>query len=43
VKLYTAEWYHGSRGWKLSDPEAYRYLERCQELRINPMTLVWVS
>ena len=22
VKLYTAEWYKGSRGWKLTDPEA---------------------
>ena len=35
VKLYTAEWYQGSRGWKLTDPEAYRYLERCQELGIK--------
>ena len=24
VKLYTAEWNNGSRGYKLSDPEAYR-------------------
>ena len=25
VKLYTAEWNNGSRGYKLSDPGAYRY------------------
>ena len=25
----------GSRGWKLTDPEAYRYLEACQELGIK--------
>jgi predicted TIM-barrel fold metal-dependent hydrolase len=35
VKLYTAEWRSGSRGWKLSDPDAYRYLEKCQELGIR--------
>ncbi|MBA3417621.1 MAG: amidohydrolase [Geodermatophilaceae bacterium] len=35
VKLYTAEWNKGSRGWKLTDPEAYRFLERCQELGIK--------
>ena len=35
VKLYTAEWRGGSRGWKLKDPEAYRYLEKCQELGIK--------
>ncbi|TMM41455.1 MAG: amidohydrolase [Actinobacteria bacterium] len=35
VKLYTAEWRQGSRGWKLTDPEAYRYLEACQELGIR--------
>ena len=34
-KLYTAEWNSGSRGWKLTDPGAYRYLERCQELGIK--------
>ena len=28
VKLYTAEWYGNSRGYKVSDPEAYRYLEQ---------------
>jgi hypothetical protein len=25
VKLYTAEWRQGSRGWTLKDPESYRY------------------
>jgi predicted TIM-barrel fold metal-dependent hydrolase len=31
VKLYTAEWRGKSKGYKLSDPEAQRYLEKCQE------------
>lgn len=35
VKLYTAEWHNGSRGWKLTDPESYRFLEKCQELGIK--------
>ncbi len=35
VKLYTAEWREGSRGWTLKDPEAYRFLERSQELGIK--------
>jgi predicted TIM-barrel fold metal-dependent hydrolase len=35
VKLYTAEWNNGSRGWTLKDPGAYRYLEKCQELGIK--------
>ena len=35
VKLYTAEWREGSRGWKLSDPEAFRFLEKSQELGIK--------
>ena len=35
VKLYTAEWKGESRGWKLTDPEAYRYLAKCQELGIR--------
>ena len=34
VKLYTAEWHSGSRGWKLNDPEAQPFLEKCQELGI---------
>ncbi|MFC4944871.1 amidohydrolase family protein [Pseudonocardia sp. GCM10023141] len=35
VKLYTAEWNNGSRGYKLSDPESYRFLEKAQELGIK--------
>ena len=35
VKLYTAEWRGDSKGWKLSDPWAYRYLEKCEELGIR--------
>jgi predicted TIM-barrel fold metal-dependent hydrolase len=34
VKLYTAEWKDGSRGYKLTDPMSYRYLEKCQQLGI---------
>jgi uncharacterized protein len=35
VKLYTAEWKGDSKGWKLTDPWSYRYLERCQDLGIR--------
>ncbi|MEU4667786.1 amidohydrolase family protein [Amycolatopsis sp. NPDC023774] len=35
AKLYTAEWYGDSRGWSLRDPEASRYLEKCQELGVK--------
>jgi len=35
VKLYTAEWHGDSRGYKLSDPEAYRFLQRSEELGIK--------
>jgi len=35
VKLYTAEWLDDSKGWKLSSPEAYRYLEECVKLGIT--------
>jgi len=35
VKVYTAEWYNGSRGWTLKDPEAQRFLEKCQQLGIK--------
>jgi uncharacterized protein len=35
VKLYTAEWKGESKGWKLSDPWAYRYLEKTQQLGIR--------
>ncbi len=35
VKLYTAEWKGDSRGWKLTDPEAYEYLAKSEELGIK--------
>ena len=35
VKLYTAEWHNGSKGWSLKDPEAKRYLEKCEELGVK--------
>jgi predicted TIM-barrel fold metal-dependent hydrolase len=35
VKLYTAEWRGDSKGWKLSDREAYRFLEECVKLGIT--------
>ena len=35
VKLYTAEWNNGSRGYKLCDPGAYRFLEAAQNLGIK--------
>jgi predicted TIM-barrel fold metal-dependent hydrolase len=35
VKLYTAEWRGDSHGWKLSEPEAFKYLAKCQELGIK--------
>ena len=35
VKLYTAEWLGSSRGWSLTDPDAYKYFELCHELGIK--------
>ena len=35
VKLYTAEWKGDSKGYKLTDPEAVRYLEKCVELGVT--------
>ena len=35
VKLYTAEWHNGSRGWTLKDPATVPFLEKCQELGIK--------
>ena len=35
LKLYTAEWNNGSRGYKLSDAACYRYLEAAQEMGIK--------
>lgn len=35
VKLYTAEWNGGSRGYKLTDHAAYRFLDKARELGIR--------
>jgi len=35
LKLYTAEWNKGSRGYKLTDPEAYTFLSAAQDLGIK--------
>ena len=35
VKLYTAEWYNGSRGWRLEDDQSKPFLEKCEELGIT--------
>jgi uncharacterized protein len=35
VKLYTAEWNGDSRGYKLTDPECYRFLQAAQDLGIK--------
>ena len=35
VKLYTAEWHNGSRGWTLKDNDAQFFLEKCGELGIK--------
>jgi predicted TIM-barrel fold metal-dependent hydrolase len=35
VKLYTAEWHDGSRGWRLDDEQARPFLDRCVELGIT--------
>jgi predicted TIM-barrel fold metal-dependent hydrolase len=35
AKLYTAEWNAGSRGYKLTDPASYKYLEAAQNLGIK--------
>ena len=39
VKLYTAEFKGSSKGWKLSDPWAIKYLEKTQELGIKNVNL----
>ena len=36
VKLYTAEWYKGSRGWKLTDPEAQAVPRQVRRARASP-------
>src|ERR1700738_3959667 len=35
VKLYTAEWHGNSKGYKLSDPWAQHYLQKCIDLGIK--------
>jgi predicted TIM-barrel fold metal-dependent hydrolase len=35
VKLYTAEWKGGSRGWKLDSDDAAKYLQKCQDLGVR--------
>lgn len=35
VKLYTAEWHQGSRGWKLTDEAAKPFYDKCVELGIT--------
>jgi len=35
LKLYTAEWKGNSKGWRLNDPMAYKYLEVTEELGIK--------
>jgi predicted TIM-barrel fold metal-dependent hydrolase len=35
VKLYTAEWRGESRGYKMTDPWCYRYLEHAEKLGIK--------
>ncbi|MBV9165615.1 MAG: amidohydrolase [Solirubrobacterales bacterium] len=35
VKLYTAEWYNGSRGWRLDDEVCKPFFEKCKELGVK--------
>ena len=35
VKLYTAEWNNGSRGWRLDDEMCKPFYEKCRELGIK--------
>jgi predicted TIM-barrel fold metal-dependent hydrolase len=35
VKLYTAEWYQGSRGWKMTDDAAKPFFDKLVELGIR--------
>ena len=35
LKLYTAEWRNGSKGWRLNDPWAYKYFELAGELGVK--------
>ncbi|MBW0103326.1 amidohydrolase family protein [Pseudonocardia sp. KRD291] len=35
IKLYTAEWNGDSRGFKLTDPECYRFLQHAQDAGVK--------
>ncbi|MWG34514.1 amidohydrolase family protein [Halomarina oriensis] len=35
VKLYTAEWHEGSKGWRLDSDDAFDFLELCVDLGIE--------
>jgi predicted TIM-barrel fold metal-dependent hydrolase len=35
VKLYTAEWHQGSRGWRLDDEAAKPFFDKCVELGVK--------
>jgi uncharacterized protein len=35
AKLYTAEWYKGSRGWRLDDEMCKPFYEKCKELGVK--------
>ncbi|HLH67336.1 MAG TPA: amidohydrolase family protein [Solirubrobacteraceae bacterium] len=35
VKLYTAEWKDGSRGWRLDDPQTQPFFDLCKQLGIR--------
>lgn len=35
VKLYTAEWLNGSRGWSMKEPDARPFLDKCVELGLK--------
>jgi predicted TIM-barrel fold metal-dependent hydrolase len=35
VKLYTAEWHDGSRGWRMDDEAAKPFFDKCAELGIK--------
>jgi predicted TIM-barrel fold metal-dependent hydrolase len=39
AKLYTAEWYNGSRGWRLDDEMCKPFYEKCKELGIKNLHL----
>ena len=40
VKLYTAEWRGDRKGYKLSDQESYKHLERGEKLASRTSTSI---